>query len=303
MDPEIDQIEDENQTELKLEASGEEEDVGDQVEGDGDAANDGEDDSDDGEHVITLGGEKAPVEEEDDTRAPAWVRDVRKTNRELVRKTREQEAEIARLKGSGTPTQPAAIVVGEEPKFEDCDYDPDKFKAATLAWAKRKQDAETQETERSSKQKADQQAWEKRIAAVDAEASKLKVRDPEGALMTFEDTFSILQRGIILNGPDDVKTSATLRLALGANPKVAKELAAINDPIKFTLKLGKIIEDMSVTTRKTAPVPERSVRGNVAGGSAVDKTLERLQKDADRSGDRTKVAAYIREQNQRRRAA
>lgn len=303
MDPEIDPIEEEAPTEGETAGEGETVEQVEEVEGG--AANDDSEGgtTDDAEHVITLGGETPAAEEEDETRAPAWVRDVRKTNRELVRKTREQEAEIARLKGSAGTTTPAAIVVGEKPTFENCEFDPEKFETALTAWNERKAKAEAQENERTTQQKAAQATWEKRMAAVDAEATKLRVRDPEGAQMVFDDTFSVLQRGIILSGPDDAKTSAQLRLALGANPKVAKELAAVTDPIKFTIRMTRIIDEMKMTTRKTAPIPERSVRGNVAGGAAVDKTLERLQKEADRSGDRTKVAAHIRAVNERARRA
>jgi hypothetical protein len=257
---------------------------------------------DEEETVITLG-DDAPAEEAEEAEAaaaPAWVRDVRKTNRELVRKTREQEAEIARLKGADdTAATPAAIVVGEKPTFESCAFDPDKFEAELTAWNKRKADAEAQQTAAVKTREAEEKNWRTRVDAVEGAAAKLKVRDPEGAVLAFEGTFSVLQRGIIMGAPEDAATSAALRFALGSNPARAKALASIADPIKFAMKLADEIKEMKMTTRKPAPVPERRVAGNVAGAAAVDNTLNRLREEAAKTGNHSKVIAYKNEQRKK----
>jgi len=265
--------------------------------------------TDDDETVITLGAEDeaqaaAAAEEAEVAQAPAWVRDVRKTNKELVRKMREQEAEIARLKGSGAATgAPAAIVVGEEPTFESCEYDPDKFKAALTAWTQRKAEADAQQAAQATARANEEKAWRTRVDAVEGAAAKLKVRDPEGAILAFEGTFSVLQRGIIMGAPEDAATSAALRYALGTNPARAKALAAVTDPIKFAMKLGDVIREMKVNTRKPAPVPERRVSGNVAGAAAVDNTLNKLREEAARTGNHSKVIAYKNAQRKKAAAA
>lgn len=303
MDPELDpnaEAEDQNQDDLDTSGEG---DGGDQVEGDGADTEGG--DTDDGETVITLGGDE-PAEEADDE-PPAegavnWVREVRKTNKALVRTVREKEAEIARLKGAGTTGgAPAQIVVGAEPTFEGCEYDPDKFKAALTAWTKTKADADAQESARAAARTNEEKAWRTRVDAVEGAAAKLKVRDPEGAVLAFEGSFSVLQRGIIMGAPEDAATSAALRYALGMNPARAKALAAIADPIKFAMKLNDEIREMKVNTRKPAPVPERRVSGNVAGAAAVDNTLNRLRAEAEKTGNHTKVIAY--KNAQRKKAA
>lgn len=303
MDPEIDpnaDTDDQNQDELDTSGEG---DGGDQVEGEG-ADTEGAD-TDDDETVITLGGDAAveEVEEAEAAQAPAWVRDVRKTNKELVRKMREQEAEISRLKGGGSAgTAPAQIVVGDEPTFEgEGEYDPEKYKAALLAWNKRKSDADAQERTRTEARSTEEKAWRTRVDAVEGAAAKLKVRDPEGALLAFEGSFSVLQRGIIMGAPEDAATSAALRYALGMNPARAKALAAIADPIKFAMKLNDEIREMKVNTRKPAPVPERRISGNVAGAAAVDNTLNRLREEAAKTGNHSKVIAY--KNDQRKKAA
>lgn len=301
MDPEIDpnaEAEDHSQDALDTSGDGE---GGDQVEGEGADSEGGE--TDDDETVITLGGEESTeeaAEEAEVAQAPAWVRDVRKTNKDLVRKMREQEAKIAKLKGAGaTGAAPAQIVVGDKPTFEGCEYDPEKFEAALTAWNGRKAEADAQERTRAAARTIEEKAWRTRVDAVEGAASKLKVRDPEGAILAFEGAFSVLQRGIIMGAPEDAGTSAALRYALGMNPTRAKALAAIADPIKFAMKLADEIKEMKVNTRKPAPVPERRVSGNVAGAAAVDNTLNKLREEAAKTGNHSKVIAYKNEQRKK----
>jgi hypothetical protein len=305
MDPEIDQTAGtEGQTQDDLEALGADAGAGDQ-DVDAGAGADGEVDGgaageDDDETVITLGEADeaqaaAAAEEAEVAQAPAWVRDVRKTNKELVRKMREQEAEIARLKGSGTGTAaPTAIVLGDRPTMadKDVDYDEDKYEAALAAWLQRKADVDAQQKAQTEARANEEKAWRTRVDAVEGAAAKLKVRDPEGALLAFESTFSVLQRGIIMGAPEEASTSAALRYVLGTNPTRAKALAAVTDPVKFAMKLGDVIREMKVNTRKAAPVPERRVSGNVAGAAAVDNTLNKLREEAARTGNHSKVIAY-----------
>lgn len=134
-------------------------------------------------------------------------------------------------------------------------------------------------------------------------ASGLKVSDYDDASQAFEDTFSIVQQGIVIGGPEDPKASALLRYALGKNPKKAKELAAIKDPVKFAFAVAKLETQLKVTPRKSAPPPDRQVRSSVAGATAVDNQLARLQAEADKTGDRSKVAAYLRQKNKAKQAA
>lgn len=296
--PPIDQTdgaEDQTQDEPNPSGEGGAEGAGEEQGGAGDDTVDTEGGAtDEEETVITLGGD-APAEETEEAEAaaaPAWVRDVRKTNRELVRKTREQEAEIARLKGAGTTAAPAQIVVGEKPTFDTCRFDPDKFETELTAWNKRKADADAQQAAATLTRTNEEKAWRTRVDAVEGAAAALKVRDPEGAVLAFDSMFSVLQRGIIMGAPEDANTSAALRFALGANPARAKALAAITDPIKFAMKLADEIKEMKMSTRKPAPVPERRVSGNVAGAAAVDNQLQRLRDEAAKTGNMTKVIAY-----------
>jgi cell fate (sporulation/competence/biofilm development) regulator YlbF (YheA/YmcA/DUF963 family) len=264
------------------------------AEGEGAEAAEGEEAS---EISITIG--EPDAAEEDEEGAKPWVKELRRNQREMARALRDKDAEIARLKGAtSTTVEP----LGEEPTFEGCNYDPDTFRTKVLEWTTRKAAIEQQQRDGEQAAQAERAKWQTRLGAVQAEASKLKVPDYAEASDTLESTFSPLQMGIVLGGPNDPKVSAQLRYALGKNPKKARELAAITDPVKFAFAIAHVEVQLKVTPRKTAPTPERMARSSTAGNSPVDNTLAKLQAAADKSGDRSKVVAYMRQQKAKQAA-
>ena len=119
-----------------------------------------------------------------------------------------------------------------------------------------------------------------------------EVDDFDGAEHVVQSTLSQLQQNMIVHAVDKPEL---VIYALGSNPAKAKELAAIKDPVRFAVAIGKLETQLKVQPRKQPPAPERHVRGT-AGGATIDNTLERLEAEADRTGDRSKVIAYKREQ-------
>lgn len=271
-------------------ASGDEAAAGDGEAGEQTAA-------DDGEITVSLGDEPANAEDEE-KRAPEWVRDLRKANREKDRRIRELEAQVA----TGKPA--AAVVVGERPTLAACDYDEEKFAAELESWQGRKFAAEQQQRERAQAEQQQQQHWATRLDAVTTAAKSLKVADLDEAQAAFEDTFSIVQQGIIIGAPDDAKTSALLRYALGKNPKKAKELAAISDPVKFTFAIAKLEGQLKVAPRKSAPPPDTAVRSPGAGAQIVSQgRLKQLHEQAQKTGNYTEYFAAKRQATAPRKAA
>lgn len=249
------------------------------------------------EIVVSIGDEVDQVEE-DEKRAPEWVRELRKSNREKDRRIRELETKVAQA----APV-PQAVVVGEKPTLEGCDFDPEKFEQELEAWHNRKREADDQRRQREEQTEQLQAQWQARTDAVSKAASGLKLPDYEDAVMAFEDLFpEMVHRGIIMGGPEDPKASALLRYALGKNPKKAKELAAIKDPVRFAFAIAKMETQLKVTPRKSAPPPERQVRSSVAGTTAVDNQLAKLQAEADKTGDRSKVAKFLRDRQKAQQA-
>lgn len=254
------------------------------------AANDGNAD----ELIVTIGDEPAPDAGRE--QAPDWVRELRKANREKERRIRELEAQL-----SSSRPAPQAVVVGEKPTLADHDFDEDKFAAALEAWHARKFAAEQQQRAIQQEAERQQQQWLARLDAVGKAAATLKVADADEALAAFEDTFSVVQQGIILDAPDDPKTSALLRYALGKNPKKARELAAITNPVKFTRALTQLEAQLKTAPRKTAPPPDQRVRGAGAGAGVVAQgRLTQLHAEAQRTGDYT---AYLAAKRAARKAA
>lgn len=269
-------------------------DEGDESQDDGtegESDDEGDDEGDDDGVVVSIG-EESPPSDEDQNRAPEWVRELRKSNREKDRRIRELESQVA----SRTPGQ-QPVAVGEKPTLEGCNFDTEKFERDLEAWHARKSEADAQARTRTQAEELQRAHWQTRIDAVAKAGSSLKVKDYDDAAQVFEDQFSAVQQGIVIGGPDDPKTSALLRYALGRNPKKAKDLASITDPVKFAFAVAKLETQLKVTPRKAAPAPDRTLRSSVAGAAAVDNQLARLRQEAEKTGDYSKVHAY--RQNQR----
>lgn len=248
-------------------------------------ADEGDGDDDEEEVVISIGEESPPQEEEQ--RAPEWVRELRKANREKERKIRELEA---KLNATATETKPVAL--GPKPTLESCDYDSDEYENKLAAWYEQKRQADAAEAEAAAQRDAEAKAWQDKLDSYAKARASLKVRDYEDAEAFALETFNVTQQGIVLQGSDN---PALIIYALGKSQKRAKELASITDPVKFAFAVAKLETQLKVTNRKAAAAPERTITsggGRISG--SVDSTLERLREEALKTGDLSKVMAYKR---------
>lgn len=244
------------------------------------------------EVVVTLGDE--PAEEEQHERAPDWVRDLRKRQQEAAKENRELKKQLEALKAA--PEK--APEVGAEPSLESCEYDEDKFKAEWRAWNQRQAEQAEQERKKQEAGAKAQAEWNEKVTAYQKEKADLKIGDKDEAEAAAFEALSVNQRGILL---DAVSKPALVAIALGKNPKRLKELAAITNPIKFAIAVHDLEEkEMKVMPKKTAPLPESTVRGNARVSGSVDSTLDRLRAEADKTGDMSKVLAYKRQQRDKK---
>jgi hypothetical protein len=237
----------------------------------------------DAEEVVVSIGEEAPPPEEH-TPAPEWVRELRKTNRELQRQNRELQSKL-----QVQPTEIKPVVIGNKPKLEDHDYDADKYEEALTNWFERKRQADEINARQEAEVMNQQKAWEAKLNGYGKAKAELRVRDYEDAEAVAQEVFSITQQGVILQGAEN---AALVVYALGKNPKKAKELSDIKDPVKFAFAVAKLEKELKVTNRRAAPAPERIVSGTGRSSGAVDSTLERLREEAARTGNMTKVIQY-----------
>lgn len=241
-----------------------------------------------GEVVITIGDEAAPVEEET-AAAPEWVKDLRKSHREAQRTIRELQDMLKSSAGSETE----AVQLGKKPSLESCEYDADKYETELASWYDRKRLADEQEAKANAAVEEANKAWQSKLDNYNQAKASLKVRDFAEAEDVVREALSPLQQSAI------VKLSKRPELviyALGSRPEKAKEIAAIKDPAEYIYALAQLEKDLKVSNGRTPPPPpERTpARGNASISSTVDSTLERLRAEAEKTGDLSKVMEYKR---------
>ena len=230
---------------------------------------------------ITFGGEKPA--EDDQAPAPAWVRDVRRQNRELQKKNRELERRL-----SETAEKPPAVL-SSKPTLDQFDYDAAKFEQALSSWYEEKRQHDEAEGRKKAETERGQAEWQAKLDAYGQAKNGLGVADYDDAEGTVQAVLDVTQQGIIVQGAEN---PALLVYALGKNETKLKELAGIKDPVRFSFAIAKLEASMRVN-RKSAPAPEKPVAGATkAGGGGTDAQLSRLRADAERTGDYSKVVAY-----------
>jgi hypothetical protein len=245
-----------------------------------------EDEGDDDEDVVISIGEESPPQEEE-TRAPEWVRELRKSNREKERKIRELEAQL-----NAAPTETKPVALGKKPTLEDCDYDSEDYESKLAAWYDHKRDYDAAQANAQAQRDAEAKSWQDKLDSYAKARASLKVRDYDDAEAVALDTFNVTQQGIVIQGSEN---PALIIYALGKNSTKAKELASINDPVKFAFAVAKLETQLKVTNRKAATTPERTISsggGRISG--SVDSHLDRLREEALKTGDMSKVMAYKR---------
>lgn len=249
--------------------------------------NDDQQDGDTGEDLVVTIGEDAPPPEEDVSRAPNWVKDVRRQNRELVRKTHELEAKLKQY----LPSE--EVTLGKKPVLEDYEWDAAKFTQALDDWYARKQQLEVKQREQQTKEEREQAAWQAKLNAYEESKAKLAVEDYEEAESFIKDTFSVTQQAVIVKSS---KNPAQLVYVLSKYPSKAKEFASITDPVEFAWAMSELETKVKVDRKNgTTPRPESIPSGSGTGISSTtssDAKLDKLRAEAERTGDYSKVVAY-----------
>lgn len=240
---------------------------------------------------IAIDGELIHGDDDDEIKgAPQWVKAVRQENRRLAR-----ELKAAQAKLTAVPAQPVEDVpVGPKPRLEDFNYDSEAFEPALEKWVSQKAAADQKAQERQRQAEAQAQEWNARIAVYESGKKAMKLPDFDDAEDAIKEHMDQTQQGIIVHGTKD---PALFVYAMGKSPKALKELAAIKDPVKFAMRVGELQTVIKMQKKKTAPAPETKPSG---GGSVSPKTsqatLDRLKAEALKTGDRTKVVQYMKQQ-------
>ena len=230
-------------------------------------------------------GEEEPAEPHGP--APAWVKEMRKQNRELRRQLRQMQQQAP---------APAQIQLGEKPTLEGCDYDTKQYEANLAAWYAKKLKIDEEADRAKAQAEAEARRWQDKLGGYERAKIALGAEDYEDAEAVVTEHLSVVQQSIIVSGAKD---AALLVYALGKNPAKTAALGAIKDPVEFAFAVARLEERLKVSERKPATPPETRVTGTGRVSGGTDATLERLRAEAERTGDYTKVSAYKRQKNKR----
>lgn len=200
----------------------------------------------------------------------AWIRELRKTNRESKRRIKELEEKLNGGKPSSAPATPEP-----KPTLADHDYDADAYEAAMTDWLDKKRETEG--------------AWKTKLSAYAEGKSKLKVSDFDEAEEAAVDLLDNTQQALII---DRAKNPALVIYALFKNPAAAKRISGIKDPIDFCFAVAEMEKGMKTETRKPAAAPERKISGAGSKAGSAESKLDKLRAEAEKTGDFTKVIAY-----------
>lgn len=246
------------------------------------------------EYTLEIEGEDA---DDDDVAIESLPEDQRSLPKKLRERLLTEQREKAELQKRVTAyetagTAPVKIEVGEKPTLEGCDWDPEKFEADLTAWQDRKRKAEDQDGEAQRAAQAQQAEYQKDLNNYVAKKAALPIAQEkkDAAEKLLIDTLPQILQSALIKYTDD---PAKVAVALANAPNKLAALAREKDPIRFIIAVREM-EGKIMVNRKKPPAPESStiVRGSAPMSGNSGKTLEKLETEARKTGDRTKLIAY-----------
>lgn len=240
------------------------------------------------EEGATLSIGDTSINPHDEEKAPEWVKEVRRRNRELVHQNRELEERLAKI---AAPAKQAPMLPAK-PTLESCDWDEERFTNELDLWHESKHKFDAYQKEQETEAKRAEETWKAKLNGYQEGKTKLPFRDVEEAEAEARTIFNQTQQGIIVQGAEN---PALVVYALGKDPERARQLANIKDHVQFAFAISRLEASLKIN-RKTAnqlPPPEEGPKGTSHGAGGIgDSVLENLRDEAARTGDYTKVIAY-----------
>jgi hypothetical protein len=261
--------------ELLLDQQDEGQGADEERETEGQGSNEAGDEADK-ELEITFGDEAAPASAESDEGESSVIRELRERYREATR-------ELSALRKTA-PT-PLLEDPGPEPVWEEdqerFEYDQDRWISHWRSWQTKKQTFE-------AAQRQQEEHTRTITAAYQAKRGELKIPGIEDAeKRVFEQVDDLTKNALIRAG------NPALVAALDRYPQKLANLSSITDPVELLLAIGEMRGKLIMAPkRRAAPEPEEIASGNARVTQGSDKTLERLEKEAEKTGDRTKLIQY-----------
>lgn len=248
------------------------------------------------EYSVTIDGEDKPETEgeKEERTLPAWVKAMRKENRKLQSKLKELEKKSA-------PRQEEDEVLPKRPKLSDdgINYDEEEFDRQLDTWYAKKAEIENRRKARETQAQKRQNDFQARLASYEAAKSEKNLPDFADAEEEVNLHLPPERQAMLMTYADD---PAKLVYALGRNPKILQELKETEDHGDFLKRVILLEQKVQITpkeTRKPQTQPEKILNGS-GGANGEDKVLKRLEEEAYRTRDRTKVQAYKRNLERKR---
>lgn len=218
---------------------------------------------------------------------------------DLVKHLRAQVRERDKRLAAATRSQQAAeepIIVGPRPQLSDFDYDTDAYDKAIDAWLEKGEEKRKQDSRVEQAKQREAESWRQVEQNYATKKAALPYRDKDDVERVAFDALSPAHQAIIADVAPD---PALFIYAAGRNPGRLNELASfdMNDPrqvVRMAAAIGRMGASLTMAKRPKPPAPQSAVRGGVARQGS-DKELERLEKEADRTGDRTALINYKRD--------
>lgn len=232
-----------------------------------------------GEIVVTIEGE-----EKEEEKAPSWVKELRRKNREDQKRIRELEQQLNAVNGQ-------SVKLPTKPKLADFDYDEDEFDKAMDSYYAEKAKYDAEERKKAEAVEEVEKAFKERQTAYIEAKSAFPAEQIQECESIVTSVLSPPRQAMLLDVADD---AAKLVFALGQNESVLQELSKIKSDGQFIKKLVQIEGKTQVTTKQKAPPPERRVSGGGRAPGSSQSRLDELRAEAERSGDFTKYYEYKR---------
>lgn len=225
------------------------------------------------------------IEGEDEAEDTPLIRTLRQRERDLAR----ENAELRKA------TAPKPVEIGPKPTLAALDYDEDRYEAALDEWKERKRQAEHADTSAAEQKRVATQRFERAHIAYKAKAQTLKIAGFDDAEKAFTDAMGAEFTGMVVQY---AKEPAKLIAAVGKNPALLARVSSESDLVARYTQLIQM-EPRIMPKRAAPPPPEaETIQRGTASLARVDpnKELDKLEKEAERTGDRTKIIEWKRKQ-------
>lgn len=205
----------------------------------------------------------------------------------LKRQNQQYEAERTRQQQLLIQQQLASAPM-EEPTFESCGFDPDKYKTELLAYNNAKAERDKIITQQAQRKQQADQLWQNAQQRYAEGRKGFNATEYRNAELTVETELSPEQINWLLVSTERPNKIVSI---LGKDEKLLASLKKAQTPFAFAAMIGKIEVARSVEVKKKAVAPEKRPAASSSGtsgattgrNSAYEKAVEKAKATGDMS--------------------